>query len=34
LKDESESLIRGWAAKTDIADHVVSASIEAVKPTT
>ena len=31
-KDESRTFIRDWTPGTDISDHVVSASIEAVKP--
>ena len=31
-KDASRSLIQGWAPGTDVADYVVSAMIEAVKP--
>jgi arsenite methyltransferase len=32
-KDESKSFIRNWAPGMDITDYVVSAAIEAVKPT-
>jgi SAM-dependent methyltransferase len=32
-KDESKSLIDGWAPGRDISDYVMSATIEAVKPT-
>lgn len=32
-KDESKSFIRNWAPGMDITDYVVSATIEAVKPT-
>ena len=31
-KDASRSLIQGWAPGTDVADYVVSAMIEAIKP--
>jgi hypothetical protein len=33
-KDESRSFIRDWAPGTNVADYVVSATIEAVKPPT
>lgn len=33
-KDESKSFIREWAPGMDIADYVVSATVEAVKPVT
>ncbi|MFA5628532.1 MAG: arsenite methyltransferase [Thiohalomonadaceae bacterium] len=33
-KDESKSFISDWAPGTDISDYVVSAAIEAVKPST
>ena len=31
-KEESRSFIRDWAPGTDVADYVVSAMIQAVKP--
>jgi len=31
-KEESRSFIRDWASGTDVADYVVSAMIQAVKP--
>jgi hypothetical protein len=31
-KDESKTFIRQWAPGTNLSDHLVSASIEAVKP--
>ncbi|MGE5152721.1 MAG: arsenite methyltransferase [Bdellovibrio bacteriovorus] len=31
-KDESRTLIQGWAPGTDVADYVCSANIEAIKP--
>jgi hypothetical protein len=31
-KDASRPLIQGWAPGTNVADYVVSATIEAVKP--
>lgn len=33
-KDESKSFIRDWAPGTDIAEYVVSATVEAIKPAT
>ena len=33
-KDASRSFIRDWAPGTDVADYLVSAAIEAVKPVT